>query len=249
MTTQFYLTQLGVEVPGVTAAQMGEVDRVAIEETGPNLFQMMENAGRNLALTVIDELDSGWLTEPVCVLAGTGGNGGGGICAARHLANRGADVTVVVSKPENLKPTTLQQLELFKQTGGRIEDRSILETLEPTLIVDALVGYQLSGPITGVALEMVDWISAQDASVVALDVPSGVDATTGEIVGSVVYAKSTMTLALPKTGLDVAAVGALVLADIGITAEVYKRAGIEVSPEIFGPNFRIPIQPLDRPRH
>lgn len=247
MTVQSFKTELGVVVPAVTVEQMREVDRVAIEETGPNLFQMMENAGRNLALTVMDELGSGWASEPVCVLAGTGGNGGGGICAARHLANRGADVTVVVSKPEELKPTTQQQFDLFKQTGGRIEDHATLESLESTLIVDALVGYQLSGPITGVVLEMVDWVAAQHSAVVALDVPSGVDATTGQIMGSAVHAKTTLTLALPKTGLDVAAVGALLLADIGITAEVYKRVGIDVSPDTFGANFRTPIQPMSRP--
>ena len=70
-------------VPAVTAAQMREVDRVAVEETGPNLYQMMEHAGRSLALTALEmATDDG----PIVVLAGTGGNGGGGLAAARHLA-------------------------------------------------------------------------------------------------------------------------------------------------------------------
>jgi hypothetical protein len=80
---------------------MREVDRVAIEETGPNLFQRMENAGRGLAVTALEMLDD--LGDgPVVVLAGTGGNGGGGITAGRHLANRDVDVLVTVSDPTSL---------------------------------------------------------------------------------------------------------------------------------------------------
>ena len=99
MTTDCVVSDTGVIVPAITTNQMREVDRVAIEELGPNLYQMMENAGRNLALMVMDVLGSDWSSTPITVLAGTGGNGGGGICAARHLANRGADVALVVSEP------------------------------------------------------------------------------------------------------------------------------------------------------
>jgi len=73
---------------------MMEIDRIAMQETGPNLYQMMENAGRNLCTLTIEKLGRNWNKAKILVLAGTGGNGGGGICAARHLANRGADVTV-----------------------------------------------------------------------------------------------------------------------------------------------------------
>ena len=92
--TKHFFTDTGIKVPSVTTAQMIEVDRVAMEETGPNLFQMMENAGRNLALQAIDCLGTRWQKANIIVLAGSGGNGGGGICGARHLANRGAKVTL-----------------------------------------------------------------------------------------------------------------------------------------------------------
>ena len=75
MTTRSFVTDAGVEVPAVTTAQMREIDRVAIEEVGPNLYQMMENAGRNLALTVTEQLGDDWSSVPIVVLAGTGGNG------------------------------------------------------------------------------------------------------------------------------------------------------------------------------
>ena len=77
-----FVTERGIVVPAVDSAQMREVDRIAVEETGPNLFQMMENAGRNLALLAIQLLGEGWERAKVLVLAGSGGNGGGGICAA-----------------------------------------------------------------------------------------------------------------------------------------------------------------------
>src|SRR6516225_2460413 len=67
-------TACGIPIPAVTAAQMREVDRIAIDETGPNLFQMMENAGRSLALQVLDLLGGKWIRASVIVLAGGGGN-------------------------------------------------------------------------------------------------------------------------------------------------------------------------------
>ena len=72
-----WITDTGVKVPTVTENQMREVDRIAVEETGPNLFMMMENAGRNLALAAIGMLGDDWRDARVLVLAGSGGNGGG----------------------------------------------------------------------------------------------------------------------------------------------------------------------------
>jgi NAD(P)H-hydrate repair Nnr-like enzyme with NAD(P)H-hydrate epimerase domain len=83
MDERAFRTGTGRQVPAVTAAEMREVDRVAVEEFGVSLLQMMENAGRNLARHV-REVGAG----PVVVLAGNGGNGGGGLCGARHLRNR-----------------------------------------------------------------------------------------------------------------------------------------------------------------
>jgi len=93
----------GVEVPAVDAAQMREVDRIATEETGPNLFQMMEDAGRSLARLVIDVLGDRRQDAEILVLSGGGGNGGGGICAARHLANRRARVMLCLADPSKLQ--------------------------------------------------------------------------------------------------------------------------------------------------
>ena len=123
MTSQAFATDLGVRVPAITTDQMREVDRVAIEELGPNLYQMMENAGRNLAVTVLETIGAAWSETPIAVLSGTGGNGGGGICAARHLANRGADVTVVVTDPAGLTPVPSEQLASIAPPRARWRNR------------------------------------------------------------------------------------------------------------------------------
>ena len=226
-------TSSGVRVPAVTAAQMALVDRIAVDGPGPNLFQMMENAGRALAHATIEASGPSWPERPVIVMAGAGGNGGGGICAARHLANQGADVTVVLADPERLQPAARQQLAVYRQSSGRIAERAALDSLEVALVVDALVGYGLRSAPRGPVLEMIEWARNEPAPVIALDVPSGRNATSGEAPGAVISAAVTLTLALPKTGLDAPQVGELWLADIGIPEGVYRRAGIEVPHGLF----------------
>ncbi len=246
MTTGEFVTSNGIPVPAITTEQMREVDRVAIEEVGPNLYQMMENAGRNLALSAIDLLGDAWRSVPIVVLAGPGGNGGGGICAARHLANRAGDVTVVITSTADLGPVPASQLQTFKGTPGRLLALEDLDAAHPGLTIDAVIGYSLGGPPRGAALEMIRWTHTEPAPVLALDVPSGIDSTTGEAPGDHVTATRTLTLALPKTGLDTAAVGDLWLADLGIPAEVYRRAGIAVPADLFGGEYRVSLTATDR---
>src|SRR5258707_3582118 len=97
-----FVADNGVEIPAVTADQMRQVDRIAMEETGPNLLQMMENAGRNLASLSMQLLGGGSKDAVVVVLAGPGGNGGGGICAGRDPSNHAVDVPKCFSNPRRL---------------------------------------------------------------------------------------------------------------------------------------------------
>jgi NAD(P)H-hydrate epimerase len=224
-----FFTDRGGRVPAVTAVEMREIDRIAMEETGPNLFQMMENAGRNLALFVLEVMRRKKREGPVVVLAGTGGNGGGGICAARHLANREENVRLLIAENKGLGEVPAFQRHVYLAAGGVEGDRKKLSEEKPSLIVDALIGYSLKGRPGGAVAELIGWINGSGAEVVSLDVPSGVDATTGEAGEPWVRADSTLTLALPKTGLVPQRSGDLYLADIGIPAECYTRAGIERS--------------------
>lgn len=146
-----FTTDTGRPVPAVTAAQMREIDRIAMEETGPNLFQMMENAGANLAALAMELLEE---PEAVLALAGPGGNGGGGICAARHLANHGIGVWLCLSEPDRLGPVPALQRKIVQQTSAKELRPEQLGDLQPGLILDALIGYSLSGAPRGRAAEL-----------------------------------------------------------------------------------------------
>jgi NAD(P)H-hydrate epimerase len=233
MTLRFF-THDGLELPAVTADQMREIDRIAIEETGPNLWQMMENAGRNLALLAMDLLGAGWRRAGIVVLAGNGGNGGGGICAARHLANHGARVRLCLTDPNRLGEVPAAQRKIFQLTAGEEIRFEALQGSRPDLVIDAVIGYGITGAPRGRAAEVIAWANAAGTSILALDVPSGLDATTGEAPGPVIAPEWTMTLALPKTGLRPDRSGATFLADIGIPREVYRRAGIDSVPLLDG---------------
>ncbi len=222
-----FITEDGATVPAVTASQMREIDRIAIEETGPNLFQMMENAGRNLALQTIQLLGDGWRKARVVVLAGGGGNGGGGICGARHLANRDIDVALVLSEPDRLGDAAAFQRKVFRSTRGRELDLTALADPRAELIVDALIGYGLREAPGGHAAKLIAWANVTGVPILALDVPSGMNATTGESPGECIRARATLTLALPKTGLAKGTAGDLWLADIGIPRATYERAGVD----------------------
>jgi NAD(P)H-hydrate epimerase len=225
-----FVTEFGVDVPAVTTEQMKELDRIAMEETGPNLFQMMENAGRNLAQVAIEMLGRAWQTARIVVLAGPGGNGGGGICGARHLANRSGRVALVLSDPDHLRDVPAMQRKIFYQTQGREIEISRIAEQRPDLIVDALIGYSLKATPRGVAADLIRWANGIGAPILALDVPSGVDSTTGETSGVAITPERTMTLALPKTGLFRATTGDLCLADIGIPEGAYRRVAATYIP-------------------
>lgn len=235
-----FKTENGIEVPAVTTEQMIEIDRIAMEETGPNLFQMMENAGRNLAELTIETLGKKWKSQKIIVLAGTGGNGGGGICAARHLANHGADVKVCVTEPNKLKEVTAYQLHILKSTNAKIISIYELQNENPDLIIDAIIGYSLTGEPKGKSLELIKWASQQLGIKISLDVPSGVNSTTGEAAIHHIKPDITLTLALPKTGLRPEITGELYLADIGIPFKVYEKLSLNYQSP-FGDNYFVKL--------
>lgn len=222
-----FKTENGIEVPAVTKEQMIEIDRIAIEETGPNLFQMMENAGRNIAELTIKTLGKSWKKSEILILAGTGGNGGGGICAARHLANKGANVSVCMTDIEKLKEVPKYQLHILKSTNAKIISIKELKNENPDLIIDAIIGYSLSGEPKGKSLELIKWATQQLGIKISLDIPSGINSTTGEAAIHHIKPDITMTLALPKNGLLPSVTGELYLADIGIPKKVFEKIGLK----------------------
>ncbi len=198
-------------VPWLTVEQIVTADRLAINEFGIELLQMMEHAGSALAELVTDLAPDGDVT----VLAGGGNNGGGGLCAARHLHNRGRSVEVVVATGD-LGPAAAHHLRTLVEMGIPPQD----EPTDRPVVVDALVGYGLSGPLRGRAAELAAWTA--DRFVVALDFPSGHGAE------GAVDADATLTLALPKEGLR--DLRHLFVADLGLPPELWARMGLEVGP-------------------
>lgn len=242
-TRTHFLTEDGLRVPAVTAAEMLEIDQIAVSQTGPLLLQMMEHAGMNLALSALELLERGPADPLVVVLAGSGGNGGGGVCAARHLANRGVRVLVVTSqRPAEADGALAQQLMALGEAPARVIPFSeAFDISEADLVIDAVIGYSVSGAPRGPVMSLIRAAGAARGPVLSLDLPSGLDPDTGKAAGAVVHPDRTLTLALPKTGLRADNAGELWLADLGISPGVYARAGIVVS-RVFGSRTRIPLR-------
>jgi len=218
-----FITKEGTKVPAITVDQMKEIDRIAIEETGPNLYQMMENAGRNLAELTISILGRNMNEKNILVLAGTSGNGGGGICAARHLANRGYQVKVCIPESQKLKGVPEYQLHVLKSTSAKIISVEDINKKKSEIIIDALIGYSLNGYPKGKSHELIRWLNEQLAIIISLDVPSGIDATTGNHSQYFVKPDLTLMLGLPKTGLLPEVTGELFLGDISIPHKAYNK--------------------------
>ncbi|MEE8159153.1 MAG: NAD(P)H-hydrate epimerase, partial [Dehalococcoidia bacterium] len=172
------------DVQFISTDQMREVDRAMIEDYNIMLVQMMENAGRELAhLARCRFLNGDPRGRKVIVLAGTGGNGGGGLVCARRLYNWGADVRLWLSAPASqLTEVPLHQLTVFERMGGPIELAGDEPHLPPAdLIVDAIIGYSLSGAPREESAALIRAANEHGAPVLAQDVPSGVDTASGTV--------------------------------------------------------------------
>lgn len=225
-------------LPALTTEQMIEVDRAMIEDYRIELVQMMENAGRNLAhLARRRFLDGDPRDKPVVVLAGSGGNGGGALVAARRLHNYGANVQVYLTRPRaEFAPVPAHQLDILLRMGVPVfQAGDIGKAVAPALIIDGIIGYSLRGEPRGAAADLIRWANGQTAPILALDAPSGLDTASGTAHAPTIHAAATMTLALPKVGLlaDEAKpfVGELYLADISVPPALYAGPGLQMSVE------------------
>lgn len=221
-------------VPHVTAEQMRTVDDL-LARSGLGLPSLAEQAGRGLAHAVRRLLDRPLEDVAVTVVAGTGGNGAGGLVAARLLHAAGCEVQVLLTG----EPKLLGQLELLDHASVPIvwvDDEVPADVRPGDVVVDALLGIGADPPLRGSAEAIAAWLRAHDVLVVALDLPSGVGADFG-LKGPCVTADVTVTLGAPKVGLREAIVqpyvGDLYLADLGIPDGVWRAAGVE-PPRVFG---------------
>jgi NAD(P)H-hydrate epimerase len=225
------------EIPYLTTEQMREVDRLLVDKYGIELMQMMENAGRHLAALARDRfLDGDPTGRRIVILAGSGGNGGGGLVAARRLHGWGGHVRALLSSPpRDYRGVPAHQLAILRELDIRCDHQEDAPPIsDADLVIDALIGYSLRGDPRGAAASLIRGANESSAPVLSLDLPSGLDATTGEPKEPAVRAAATLTLALPKAGLRAAAgcAGEVYLADIGVPPELYSEPtlGLDVGP-------------------
>ena len=179
-------------------------------------------------------------------LSGTGGNGGGGLVCARRLHSWGAEANVHLSSTaSDLGDVPRHQVAILKRLGVEVKAPTGEAVLaEADLIIDALIGYGLRHAPIGNSAALIRAAKLHAAPVLALDVPSGLDSTTGVVRDPTIQATATMTLALPKTGLCAEGVGAstgeLYLADIGVPPELYTKPELAISVGGLAP-FPVPV--------
>lgn len=229
-----------VSVPSLSAAEMAAVDRRMIDEIGVSDAMLMETAGRAVAEVARRMLPGGdAVGRQIVIACGSGNNGGDGLVAARHLTAWGADVAVWLTRPtDQLKGLPAQQAGILDRLG--VPAQAIGGTtpvIVADLVIDALLGFSTDRPPAGAAAALIEAINASRAPVLAVDNPSGLNVTTGEVYDPCVRAAATVTLALPKIGLLAPAArdvtGTLLLADIGVPPGVTAAAGHPAGP-VFG---------------
>lgn len=229
------------DLPAVSAAQMSKIDRLATDVFGISLLQMMEQAGSHLAELASRQLGGDPRDRRVLVAVGPGNNGGGGLAAARHLVNRGAQVQVVLARPaRRLSEAGRHQLATLLEMGVSccmavydITDAEIEDELAGAdLVIDAVLGYRGRGAPYDEVGTLVERIATAEGRILSLDIPSGLHPDSGVAAEPAIRAAATLTLALPKQGLLTAdgraRSGELYLADIGLPAALYERIGLTV---------------------
>lgn len=201
------------------------------EYFGISRIQLMENAGRNVA----QEIASRFTTEKnIVIFCGLGGNGGDGFVVARHLSAIGFKVTVILAgKASEISDETALKnwmaLQPLKRsiTIHEVRDGTLIPEVNADINIDALLGTGTKGRLRPPILQLVQKINSANAFCVAIDIPTGIDADTGEVLGEAVKANLTITFHKTKSGLKNAKeyVGELIVKDIGLPKELENFAG------------------------
>ncbi|MGD8878585.1 MAG: NAD(P)H-hydrate epimerase, partial [Syntrophobacterales bacterium] len=192
----------------VTAEEMAEMDRTAIEVVGIPGIVLMENAGRG-ATEIMHRYFPELGSKRVAVLAGGGNNGGDGFVISRHLWQQRVEVAVYcLKKRESYQGDAKINLEIIENLGVPVEeytDNGSLtalkeELMKADLLVDAILGTGLKAPVRGFYQEVIDMVNQLGRPVLAVDLPSGLSASSGLPLGTCIQATATATFGLPKVG-------------------------------------------------
>ena len=189
----------------VTADEMKKIDREAQEIRGIPSVVLMENAGRVALEVALDMLAKEKIKKVICI-CGKGNNGGDGFVVARHLINNGIESEVfLLGNPEDLKGDAKTNYDILKKMKVIIREIATKDDIEEalkkaSLLIDAMLGTGLSGEVKEPYKSVIKYINESGKPVLALDIPSGLDATEGKVLGTCVKATKTVTFAFPKTG-------------------------------------------------
>jgi len=221
-----------------TAEQMQELDRKAMEAYRIPGIVLMENAGRG-ATEVISKTFPDLQRKKIAIIAGKGNNGGDGFVIARHLLNQGISVKVfLLTDPKALRGDAETNFHIFLRMKGEVipassskDYQKVKKDLEKfDLLIDGIFGTGLDAEVRGYYREVIDHLNTLQKPIVAIDIPSGLDANTGKPLGTAVRASLTVTFGLPKIahlvspGLDY--VGSVKVIDIGIPRRLVEEEEI-----------------------
>jgi NAD(P)H-hydrate epimerase len=218
---------------------MRKLDQKAISEFGIPGMVLMENAARGVVNALFRSFPD-LLTSRVGILAGRGNNGGDGLAVARYLANRGVPCRIfLLTAQEELKGDAATNLEILKKMGVAIqeilnlreweEQKALVDSAD--LLLDGIFGTGLKGNVEGFYREIIESVNSLKKPVVAIDIPSGLDADSGQVLGACIQAQITVTFGLAKRGLFVhpgaQAAGKVVIIDISIPSPAVEGERIQ----------------------
>ncbi len=216
--------------PTITSIEMRALE-VNAQYFGVSLLQLMENAGRSVAQEIATRFQK---NKKAVVFCGLGGNGGDGFVVARHLLAADFEVTVVLmGKGRDINHEAAMSNWLILQSlqnkivVNEVTDSSLIPKVNVGIVVDALLGTGTKGKLKPPITQAVNYINSLSGFKIAVDVPTGIDSDSGEVLGTAVKADLTITFHKEKPGLDKAKkyVGDLVVADIGLPSEIERFAG------------------------
>ena len=224
----------------VTAEQIRELDRIAIQERGIPSLVLMERAGAAVARCAASMIADGALRRRALILAGKGNNGGDAFVAARHLEMEGIKTkTVLLSARKYISGDARENLQRLEGMGADLVGAGIAGELKGLgesaaafdIVIDGILGTGVKGDVSGHFAEAISFINGLRKFVVSIDVPSGLDATSGRACGIAVMASTTVTTGLPKTGLvrsdGIEHSGRIRVANIGIPDDVVRSVPSE----------------------
>jgi len=221
-----------MEQKGISAEMMAEIDRKAQEDYGIPQIVLMENAGRSVAEVILCELGS-LENERIVIFCGKGNNGGDGFVLGRYLANKSPEhLTVYVTDIENIRPgAAYDNFEIIRKKGLEILPMRDFLPLEEatgdfTVAVDSIFGTGFRGELPEECATLGRILNSSGIKLYAVDVPSGLDATTGAVSRDCFKAYKTITFGLPKQGFFVKdgpdVCGEVIIKDIGFPSALLK---------------------------